>query len=140
MRKSYPNSPAIAKLDPTELRVNLEELCRRQLSVLLQAVLEAEVDEALERLRYERRSESTKGGYRDGFERPRTVTSNRGPIDVRRPRVRGAAFASAVLPRHKRRGSVQRLGGWGRKRYDRSGCCRLGDRGMGGFSGWSKHS
>ena len=103
MRKSYPNSPAVAKLDPTEFRVNLEELCRRQLSVLLQAVLEAEVDEALERLRYQRRSDPTKGGYRDGFERPRTVTSNRGPIDVRRPRVRGAAFSSAILPRHKRR-------------------------------------
>jgi hypothetical protein len=35
-------------------------------------------------------------------------------------------------------GSVQRLGGWGRKRYDRSGRCRLGDRGWGGFCGWSK--
>ena len=66
-------------------------------------MLDAEVDEALERLRYERRAETKKTGYRDGHDRPRTITSNRGPIDVRRPRVRGTPFSSAVLPNHKRR-------------------------------------
>jgi hypothetical protein len=34
-------------------------------------------------------------------------------------------------------GTVQRLGGYGLKRYDWSGCCRLGDRGWGGFCSWS---
>jgi transposase-like protein len=81
----------------------LEEVCRRKLSELFQAVLEAEVDAALERLRYERQSPETKAGYRDGHDRVRTIASNRGPIEVRRPRVRGASFQSEVLPKHRRR-------------------------------------
>lgn len=81
----------------------LEEMCRLKLSELFQAVLESEVDAALERLRYERQSSDTKSGYRDGHDRPRTITSNRGPINVRRPRVRGATFQSEALPRHRRR-------------------------------------
>jgi len=81
----------------------LEDLCREKLSELFQAVLEAEVDAALERLRYERRSDETKQRYRDGHDRSRTITSNRGPIEVRRPRVRGAAFKSEALPAHRRR-------------------------------------
>jgi len=83
--------------------VLLEEMCRLKLSELFQAVLESEVDAALERLRYERQSSDTKAGYRDGHDRPRTITSNRGPIEIRRPRVRGAAFQSEVLPKHRRR-------------------------------------
>jgi transposase-like protein len=81
----------------------LEEVCRRKLSEIFQAVLESEVDAALERLRYERQSPETKAGYRDGHDRVRTIASNRGPIEVRRPRVRGASFQSEVLPKHRRR-------------------------------------
>jgi len=81
----------------------LEDLCREKLSELLQAVLEAEVDAALERLRYGRRSGETKQAYSDGHDRSRTITSNRGPIEVRRPRARGAAFKSEALPAHRRR-------------------------------------
>jgi transposase-like protein len=81
----------------------LEEMCRAKLSELFQAVLEAEVDAALERLRYERQSSDTKPGYRDGHDRPRSIASNRGPITIRRPRVRDARFGSEALPRHRRR-------------------------------------
>ena len=81
----------------------LEEMCRLKLGELFQAVLESEVDAALERLRYERQSSDTKAGYRDGHDRPRTITSNRGPIEIRRPRVRGTAFQSQALPKHRRR-------------------------------------
>lgn len=45
----------------------------------------------------------TKPGYRDGHDRPRSIASNRGPITIRRPRVRGARFGSEALPRHRRR-------------------------------------
>ncbi len=103
MKRSYRSEPAAAKPEPAEFRLGLEEVCRARISELLQAILEAEVDEALDRLRYERRAGSAKTGYRDGHDRARTITSNRGPIDIRRPRVRGAAFSSTVLPRHKRR-------------------------------------
>ena len=103
MRRSYPRGRAAAKPDAAEFKASLEEVCRARISELLQAILEAEVDEALERLRYERRGGSKKPGYRDGHDRQRTITSNRGPIDVKRPRVRGTSFSSAVLPKHKRR-------------------------------------
>ena len=103
MKRSYRIERPAANPHPLYFRADLKALCRRKISELLQAVLEAEVDEALERLRYERRPGATKGGYRDGHDRPRTITSNRGPIDLRRPRVRGISFSSGVLPKHKRR-------------------------------------
>ncbi len=103
MRPSYRTQSHVAKPTAADLQLHLEEICRHKLSELFQAVLEAEVDEALERLRYERRSLEAKSGYRDGHDRGRTITSNRGPIDVKRPRVRGAPFNSAILPKHRRR-------------------------------------
>ena len=103
MKRSYRSERAAAKPDSPEFRLGLEEVCRARISELLQSMLDAEVDEALERLRYKRRAGSKKTGYRDGHDRPRTITSNRGPIDIRRPRVRGTPFSSAVLPKHKRR-------------------------------------
>ena len=103
MRPSYRTKSPVAKPSASDLPGALEELCRSKISELLQALLEAEVDDALERLRYERRDGSSKAGYRDGHDRERTITSNRGPIAIRRPRVRGAEFASRVLPKHRRR-------------------------------------
>lgn len=103
MRSLYRNQPRAAKPTTADLQLHLEEICRHKLSELFQAVLEAEVDEALERLRYERRLVDSKGGYRDGHDRARSIASTRGPIDVRRPRVRGAEFSSALLPKHRRR-------------------------------------
>ncbi len=42
-----------------------------------------------ERLRCERRSADFEEGYRDSHDRARTITLNLGPIDVKRPLVRG---------------------------------------------------
>jgi putative transposase len=103
VKRSYQTQPRVVTPGVEEMPLLLEEVCRRKLSELFQAVLEAEVDAALERLRYERQSPETKAGYRDGHDRGRTIASNRGPIEVRRPRVRGASFQSEVLPKHRRR-------------------------------------
>jgi hypothetical protein len=103
VKRSYQTQPRVVTQGIEEMPFLLEEVCRRKLSELFQALLEAEVDAALERLRYERQSPETKAGYRDGHDRGRTIASNRGPIDVRRPRVRGASFQSEVLPKHRRR-------------------------------------
>ena len=103
MKRSYQTQPRVVTPNAEEMPLLLEAVCRRKLSELFQAVLEAEVDAALERLRYERRSRETKAGYRDGYDRVRTIASNRGPIEVRRPRVRGTTFQSEVLPKHRRR-------------------------------------
>ncbi|HEY9084786.1 MAG TPA: IS256 family transposase [Candidatus Tyrphobacter sp.] len=103
MKRSYPTSLPSAKYDQAAFVQRLEILCRVKLSELFQAVLEAEVDEALERVRYERRGDDGATGYRDGHDRPRTISSNRGPITIARPRVRGTTFTSAVLPKHRRK-------------------------------------
>jgi len=103
VKRSYQDQPRVAIPSAEEMPVLLEEMCRMKLSELFQAVLEAEVDAALERLRYQRQSSDTKVGYRDGHDRLRTIASNRGPIQIRRPRVRGARFRSEALPRHRRR-------------------------------------
>ena len=103
MNRSYRTQSSVAKPDAADLPLHLEEICRLKLSELFQAVLEAEVDEALERLRYERRTPESKLGYRDGHDRARVITSNRGPIRVQRPRVPGVSFGSAILPKHRRR-------------------------------------
>jgi putative transposase len=103
VKRSYRTQPRPAKLDPVEFSLQLEEIARRKISELFQAVLEAEVEDALERLRYERRCSESKAGYRDGHDRPRTVASNRGPFSIKRPRVRGASFTSLILPKHRRR-------------------------------------
>jgi putative transposase len=103
VKRSYQTQPRVVTPNAEEMPLLLEEVCRRKLSELFQAVLEAEVDAALERLRYERQSSATKAGYRDGHDRVRTIASNRGAIEVRRPRVRGTSFQSEVLPKHRRR-------------------------------------
>ncbi len=103
MKRSYPTKLRFAKRGPEQLQMHLEDLCRLKASELFQAALEAEVDDALERLRYERRADPSKTGYRDGHDRPRSIASNRGPIIVARPRVRGIPFASQVLPKHRRK-------------------------------------
>ena len=51
-------------LDPANFAVDLQAICRRKISELFKAVLEAEVDDVLERLRYEHRSTDSKAGYR----------------------------------------------------------------------------
>lgn len=81
----------------------LEELCRRKISEIIQAVLVAEADEFLGRvLGVPAKSAS---GYRDGYEEQRTVSYGSTPVAIRRPRVRESEmpFASEILPPYKRR-------------------------------------
>jgi hypothetical protein len=77
VRQSYPTKLRFAKPTAGQLQTCIEELCRRKVSELFQAVLEIEVDDALERVRYERRTDPAKAGYRDGHDRPRSIASNR---------------------------------------------------------------
>jgi putative transposase len=103
VKRSYRTQPRLAKPSAEELQIHLEDLCRLKVSELFQAALEAEVEDALERLRYERRTDATKAGYRDGHDRWRSIASNRGPITIARPRVRGVPFVSQILPKHRRK-------------------------------------
>ncbi len=102
-RSAYPKVRRLAKLDGDQFQRDLEALCYARAGELLQAYLEAEVDELLERARYQRRERSQPVAHRDGHDRARRVFSSRGPIALRRPRVRGVEHESAVLPKFRRR-------------------------------------
>jgi len=84
----------------------LEDWLRGRIQAAVQELLEEEVSELLGRLKSERRSAvDTPSGYRNGFGKPRGLTTGAGTIQVRRPRVRDLEerFESRVLPLFVRR-------------------------------------
>ncbi|MEO6913296.1 MAG: IS256 family transposase [Candidatus Baltobacteraceae bacterium] len=93
--------PAIP--DRTTRMAVVEEICRRKVSEIIQAVLIAEADEFLGCITGV--PGKSKTGYRDGYEEHRTIASGSTPVTIRRPRVRESAapFESEILPPYKRR-------------------------------------
>jgi transposase-like protein len=88
----------------------LEETAREGARRLLQAMLEAEVDEYLGRSRYQRSGDFR--GYRNGRLPARTVGVGMGAVEIRSPRVsdvpEGAApFGSESVERYERRSKTQ---------------------------------
>jgi len=67
----------------------LRDWLRGKIRELFQELLEEEVTEFLGRARYERRAPVDASGYRNGYGKPRKLTTPMGTIEVRRPRVRG---------------------------------------------------
>lgn len=85
---------------------SLEAFARQGVQRLLQQVLEEEVVAALGRGRYKRRAAvEASSGYRNGYGKPRRLSTMTGTITIRRPRVRGLEprFESRLLPLFKRR-------------------------------------
>jgi putative transposase len=75
----------------------VETIARLGAKLILQQTLESEVELFLGRARYERAEERV--AYRNGYE-PKTVETTSGPLELERPRPRGASelgFSSAVL-------------------------------------------
>jgi hypothetical protein len=67
---------------------------RERMQELVQWALEAEVTELLGRARYQRRAEvDGVPGYRNGYGKPRKLTTPLGTVTLRRPRVRGVGGA-----------------------------------------------
>jgi putative transposase len=79
---------------------SLEEGFRQRIQGYLQQLLEEELEEFLGRGRYARKTPEQAGGYRNGYGRPRSLSTRCGMLQVRRPRARGAdqPFESRVLP------------------------------------------
>jgi transposase-like protein len=88
---------------PADRLAVLEDLCRTKVAEVLQAYLNAEADELIRRRRYERIEEGAAVLYRNGHDPERLITTPAGAIPIRRPRVRGLSYESAVLPKHARR-------------------------------------
>lgn len=79
---------------------SLEGEFRLRIQQYLQDLLEEELEEFLGRGRYARKALDQPGGYRNGYGRPRSLSTRCGVVQVRRPRVRGVdqPFESRVLP------------------------------------------
>jgi len=111
VKKGYRKSEQLATLSPEQLAELLAQaetehpldlLARKGAQALLQAALEAEIEEALGRAFYGRREEGQRG-YRNGS-RQRTFTSGVGELTLEVPRITDTAepFQSNVLPAHAR--------------------------------------
>jgi len=101
VKSVYPNVLRLANSQSDRL-TQLDELCRTKIAELVQTYLESEVDELIQRKRYERAT-SAQPIYRNGHDPERRVTTGAGTIAIRRPRLRGATYESAVIPKHQRR-------------------------------------
>ena len=84
---------------------SLEGFVRLEAQRFIQGVLEEEVCELLGRDRFERKEPDSLRGYRNGYGKPRQLSTSIGTVSVRRPRVRGTEeqFVSKVLPLFRRR-------------------------------------
>lgn len=71
----------------------LEQVARLSVQLTFQTVLEEIVCEELGRARYERRGEDGPSGSRNGYQPPRTLKTTLGPVELRRPKLRGANSA-----------------------------------------------
>ena len=107
MKQGYRKSEKLATLSPEQLEELLAQadtehpldlLARLGAQAILQAALEAEIEEALGRAFYGRRGAGQQG-YRNGS-RERTLTSGVGELTIQAPRVTGTdePFTSKVLP------------------------------------------
>jgi transposase-like protein len=76
-----------------DLMGTIEEVARLSVRLTFQSVIEELVVEELGRKRYERQGKDSPGGYRNGFQPPRSLKTTLGPVDLRRPKFRHAHSA-----------------------------------------------
>jgi putative transposase len=82
-----------------DLAAILEDVARVSVRLMLQTALEAEVDAFLGRARYQRRTEDSPAGSRNGWQPPTTVRTTMGEVELQRPKLRGTdqAFCSQLF-------------------------------------------
>ncbi len=84
----------------------VDDWIREEIQGRFQSILEEEATAFLGRSWYERRAEvDSSRGYRNGYGKPRRLSTSCGTIKIRRPRVRGLEerFESRILPLFARR-------------------------------------
>jgi transposase-like protein len=90
-------------------RFTLEAVVRSAAQTMIQGALEAEVTEFLQRLPFQKSSESEGfRGYRNGYHPGRTITTAVGPLEVKQPRVsdispEAGKYRSELVRPYKRR-------------------------------------
>jgi putative transposase len=105
-----------------ELGEVLEQVAQVSVRLVFQTALEAEVTEFLGRDRY-RRGERAREGHRNGYS-DITIKTTAGPVELKRPKVRGTleAFSSRLLGKHVTRTNALEslvISGWVRGLSDR---------------------
>jgi transposase-like protein len=109
MSKGYARSEEQAKVESSSSLMGdrLEEIAREGAQRLLAEMLEAEVDDFLQRVRYERGQAFR--GYRNGHAPERTIGVGMGAVKVRQPRVSDVprevapkGFQSQIVSRYQR--------------------------------------
>jgi putative transposase len=105
-----------------ELGEVLEQVAQVSVRLVFQTALEAEVTEFLGRDRY-RRGERARAGHRNGYS-DITIKTTAGPVELKRPKVRGTleAFSSRLLGKHVTRTNALEslvISGWVRGLSDR---------------------
>ena len=71
-----------------ELSSILENVARLSVRLMMQVAVEAEVDEFLGRVRYQRREDDDHAGSRDGWHPPAGVKTTMGSVELQRPKLR----------------------------------------------------
>lgn len=109
MRKEYTDNLLFDNLEESESAqlsaFSMEACIRSAAQRMIQAALEAEVEEFLQRARYDKTSRDEFRGYRNGHHLERTVSTTVGGLKVRVPRVSDnrEAFQSQLVKPYKRR-------------------------------------
>jgi transposase-like protein len=108
MRKEYTENLFFDKeiIEENELpQFNLEAMVRNAAQRMIQGALDLEVDEFLQRLKYDKTEVANFTGYRNGYQREREVATTVGGLKVRVPRVSDNAepFESQLVKKYKRR-------------------------------------
>lgn len=95
-------SENIVQLNEEVIKSQIEELVRKSVEETLNGLLEAEAAQLTNAARYERTDK--RKGYRSGhYDRHLTTTS--GDVTLHIPRLKGAAFETAIIERYQRRES-----------------------------------
>lgn len=109
MHSAYNHTSLFDNLTPPEdgplPAFSLEALARNAAQQMIQAALETEVTEFLQRLRYEKAGPEELRGYRNGHHQERVVSTTVGPLQVKVPRVSDnpQPFVSQLVQPYKRR-------------------------------------
>jgi putative transposase len=102
------STPVEARVATEEVQVVIERIAQEGAQKVLQAALEAEVEEHLKKYSYLRDEEGQRVVVGNGYAPERIILTGVGPVSVRRPRVderkpkglqEHKPFSSVILPR-----------------------------------------
>jgi putative transposase len=86
-----------------DFKTSLDDILREGAKRLLQQAIENEVEECLEACKGFKDAQNRQAVKRNGYLPERKIQTGIGEIEVKKPRIRGRSFTSAILPKYMRR-------------------------------------